>query len=76
MQRPEYFARWAAEVPADFVFAVKAPRYITHIRRLRDVETPLASFLAYNDIKVEAPRDAASLIARVERRLAPPRKRR
>jgi uncharacterized protein YecE (DUF72 family) len=33
-------------VPPDFVFAVKAPRFITHIRRLRDVETPIANFLA------------------------------
>ena len=36
MQRPEAFASWAEQVPADFVFAVKAPRYITHILRLRD----------------------------------------
>ena len=28
------------------MFAVKAPRFITHIRRLRDVETPLANFIA------------------------------
>jgi len=28
------------------VFAVKAPRFITHVRRLREVEKPLANFLA------------------------------
>lgn len=28
------------------MFSVKAPRYITHVRRLREVETPLANFLA------------------------------
>jgi uncharacterized protein YecE (DUF72 family) len=45
-QRPAVFQRWAAETPDDFVFAVKAPRYITHIRRLREVAAPLANFLA------------------------------
>ncbi|TAK50174.1 MAG: DUF72 domain-containing protein [Xanthobacteraceae bacterium] len=46
LQRPESFARWKDETPDDFVFAVKAPRYITHIRRLKDVEAPVANFLA------------------------------
>jgi uncharacterized protein YecE (DUF72 family) len=46
LQRPEYFARWYAETPDDFIFAVKGPRFITHMKRLRDVETPLANFLA------------------------------
>jgi uncharacterized protein YecE (DUF72 family) len=30
------FAAWAERTPADFVMAVKASRYLTHIRRLRD----------------------------------------
>ncbi len=46
LQRPEYFAAWAAQTPADFVFSVKGPRYITHLRRLKEVEKPLANFLA------------------------------
>lgn len=46
LQRPEAFADWAAQVPPDFVFSVKAPRFITHMRRLRDVETPVCNFLA------------------------------
>ena len=46
MQRPDAFADWADRAPDDFVFSVKAPRFITHIRRLRDVETPLANFIA------------------------------
>lgn len=45
-QRPETFASWADQVPADFVFAVRAPRTITHIQRLRDVRVSLANFLA------------------------------
>lgn len=46
LQRPEYFAEWYRETPDDFVFAVKGPRFITHMKRLRDVETPLANFFA------------------------------
>jgi uncharacterized protein YecE (DUF72 family) len=46
LQRPESFAAWAAATPDDFLFAVKGPRYITHMKRLTDVETPLANFLA------------------------------
>ena len=46
LQRPESFAAWAEATPDDFVFAIKGPRYITHMRRLRDVETPLANFFA------------------------------
>jgi uncharacterized protein YecE (DUF72 family) len=46
MQRPDAFASWAEQVPADFAFAVKAPRYLTHILRLRDPLVPLANFLA------------------------------
>jgi len=46
LQQPASFLRWRDETPADFVFSVKAPRYITHVRRLREIETPLANFLA------------------------------
>ena len=46
LQRPEYYAQWHDETPAGFVFAVKGPKYITHLRRLKEVETPLANFLA------------------------------
>lgn len=46
MQTPDVFARWADETPEGFVFAVKAPRFITHVLRLRDPATPLANFLA------------------------------
>src|SRR5215471_16168242 len=46
LQRPDSFARWHDETPEGFVFAVKAPRFITHMRRLREIETPLANFFA------------------------------
>src|SRR6202011_777639 len=46
LQRPDAFARWYDETPEGFVFAVKGPRFIPHIRRLREIETPLANFFA------------------------------
>jgi uncharacterized protein YecE (DUF72 family) len=52
MQRPDTFADWADRVPDDFVFAVKAPRFITHMRRLRDVATPLANFIASGPLRL------------------------
>ena len=46
LQRATYFRRWRAETPDDFVFAVKGSRFVTHMKKLRDVETPLANFFA------------------------------
>lgn len=46
LQRPQSFARWADETPDGFVFSVKGPRYVTHMLRLREIETPLANFFA------------------------------
>ncbi len=37
-------ARWYEATPAEFVFALKASRFITHIKRLRDAEAPLRRF--------------------------------
>ena len=54
LQRPESFARWASETPDGFVFAVKGPRYITHMRRLRDVGAPLANFFASGVLQLGA----------------------
>lgn len=46
LQTPKSYQAWYDATPADFVFSVKGGRYITHMRRLRDIETPLANFLA------------------------------
>jgi uncharacterized protein YecE (DUF72 family) len=46
LQRPQSYAGWYAQTPADFVFAVKGGRFITHMKKLRDVEVPLANFFA------------------------------
>ena len=38
------FEKWRAESPDGFVFAVKASRYITHLRRMRDAKDPVDLF--------------------------------
>ncbi len=45
LPEPESLDRWRDAVPDGFVFAVKASRYITHLKRLRDIAEPLALFL-------------------------------
>lgn len=40
------FANWHDSSPANFTFAVKVSRFITHIKRLRNAEEPLQNFLA------------------------------
>lgn len=45
-QQPSSWAKWYAETPADFVFSVKGGQFITHIRRLKDCEIPLANFFS------------------------------
>lgn len=45
LPRPTTYQNWAAQVPESFVFAVKASRTITHIRRLSDVEESWRQFL-------------------------------
>jgi uncharacterized protein YecE (DUF72 family) len=46
LQRPDSYRLWYEQTPGDFVFAVKGGRFITHMKKLRDVETPLANFFA------------------------------
>jgi uncharacterized protein YecE (DUF72 family) len=46
LRAPSHFQAWAAATPRDFIFAVKGPRFITHMLKLRNVETPLANFFA------------------------------
>jgi hypothetical protein len=45
LQKPETFQRWYSETPKDFRLAIKAPQYITHIRRLKDVGSAVIRFL-------------------------------
>ena len=46
LQRPSSWLAWHAQTPDDFVFAVKGPRYITHMLKLNNARAPLANFLA------------------------------
>jgi uncharacterized protein YecE (DUF72 family) len=46
LQRPQSYLMWVAQTPDDFVFAVKGGRFITHMKKLADVSTPLANFFA------------------------------
>lgn len=45
-QPRERFIRWREATPQGFVFAVKAPRQITHLRRLANADAPLSAFFA------------------------------
>jgi len=46
LQQPDSFRGWAEQTPDEFVFSVKGGRFITHLKKLRDVDTALANFLA------------------------------
>lgn len=39
------FSNWESRVPPDFVFAVKANRFMTHLKKLRGVEAVLDTFM-------------------------------
>ena len=46
LQRPSSYRRWYRATPEGFCFSVKGARYVTHILRLKEVQTPLANFFA------------------------------
>src|SRR4051812_14079358 len=46
LQNPDSYRKWYEAVPDDFRFAIKCPKYISHLKRLKDVRTPLANFFA------------------------------
>lgn len=46
LQRPTSYRTWRDQTPDDFLFAVKGGRFVTHMKRLRGVEAPLANFFA------------------------------
>src|SRR3954469_20077875 len=55
MPKTSVMEAWAAEVPADFRFVIKASRRITHIKRLKDAAEPMSYLLK----AVEALKDRA-----------------
>lgn len=42
--KKEAFERWYLETPPDFAFSLKGSRFITHIKKLKDVSLPLETF--------------------------------
>jgi len=52
LQSPRSWQAWYEATPEDFAFAVKGPRYITHMLRLKEVEKPLANFFASGIFKL------------------------
>jgi uncharacterized protein YecE (DUF72 family) len=44
LPRRESVARWVEETPHDFLFAVKASRFLTHVKRLTDMERGVERF--------------------------------
>lgn len=47
LPRPKTYENWAAKVPEDFIFAVKASRFITHVKRLKGAEEAWRKFLEH-----------------------------
>jgi uncharacterized protein YecE (DUF72 family) len=46
LQRPASWKLWYGQTPDDFVFSVKGGQFITHLKRLKEIEIPLANFFA------------------------------
>ena len=53
LQRPTSYQLWREETPDGFVFSVKGGRFITHMKRLREIEVPLANFFASGVLRLE-----------------------
>jgi uncharacterized protein YecE (DUF72 family) len=73
-----HFTAWREAVPEGFVFAVKASRFLTHIKRLRQPADPLRRFLgrarrlegALGPVLFQLPRHFHADIDRLDRFLA------
>ena len=53
LQSPDLFGRWMAQTPDDFVFALKGPRYVTHMLKLKNARPALANFFASGVLRLE-----------------------
>ena len=54
LQPPAAWQSWHAATPDDFLFAVKGPRFVTHMKKLRDVQGPIANFFASGVLALRA----------------------
>jgi uncharacterized protein YecE (DUF72 family) len=46
LQKPEVFAKWRDDAPDDFVFSIKAPRYLTYRKVLSEANPSMPRYLA------------------------------
>ena len=46
LQKPHLFGQWHDATPEDFVFALKGPRYVTHMLKLKGAKTAVANYFA------------------------------
>jgi uncharacterized protein YecE (DUF72 family) len=46
LQRPESYRAWYEATPDDFIFAMKGSRFITHMKRMKNAQKPMANFFA------------------------------
>ena len=51
--KPDTYEKYRETAPAGFLYAVKGSRFITHNKKLREVETPLANFFASGVLRLE-----------------------
>ena len=53
LQTPKSFRKWYDATPEEFVFSIKGGRFITHLKRLKNVRGPLANFFASGILELE-----------------------
>jgi uncharacterized protein YecE (DUF72 family) len=56
LPRVEAVARWVEQTPPGFAFAVKASRYLTHVRRLRDLGEGIQRFFDHIEPLARSPK--------------------
>jgi len=78
LPRPEVFASWAERTPEDFVLTIKASRYLTHVKRLKEPEEPVSRLMEglvrlgpkLGPVLLQLPPDMAVRLDLLERTLA------
>jgi uncharacterized protein YecE (DUF72 family) len=78
LPKPETFTAWARRTPDDFVVVVKASRYLTHIRRLKEPDEAIGRFVEHaghlgrklGPVLLQLPPDLKADLDRLDRALA------
>jgi uncharacterized protein YecE (DUF72 family) len=53
LPKKETFIKWKEQVPADFIYVIKASRFITHMKKLHDPEESIALFFEHASLLKE-----------------------